>query len=795
MKQFTLFFLCLFIFNSISAQKSAKSPKKRNITISGYVKEKGSGELLIGVNIYLKGTQVGTVSNNYGFYSLSFPSQQANLLYSFVGYKPININKLFNKDTVINVDLDPNIELSEVKIYGNQDRSSNNVAMSVVSMPVEQIRQLPALLGEKDVFKVLQLMPGVRSGSEASSGLYVRGGSPDQNLILLDDAPVYNAMHLFGFFSVFNGDAIKSVELYKGGFPARFGGRLSSVIDMTMKDGNKEKFGGEGSIGLISSRLLLEGPIIKKKSSFIVSGRRTYFDMLARPFMKKSEGIGGYYFYDLNAKVNFEFSDKDKIYLSGYFGRDKFYSQRETKTQKSSMGLFWENATSTLRWNHQFNNKLFSNTSLIYSNYHFIVDIVNKDFLRGEEYSLRYKSGIRDIGIKSDFSWIPNNTNYIRMGLAATNHLFTPSAVVIKSSSINMDNVYAVKSLNSLETALYAEDEWHYFPRLKINAGLRFTNFNHKDKSYFGLEPRLLASYMLSDVLAIKSSYTQMNQYVHLLSSTGVGLPTDLWVPATNRIGPQHSKQLALGIVRDILKPSFTISLEAYYKQMSDIISYKEGSSFLMIDDPTNPNTNFNYEDAVTTGKGYSYGLEFLVQRKYGKLTGWIGYTLSLTKYKFDALNNGKEFFPRHDRRHDISIVAIYKIKKNITLSGTWVYGTGDAITLAQSQYLAYTHNPLGTDNSRYGYTNYFNQYFVNNYNDKNSFRMAAYHRLDVGVQFTKKLVWGGKRTWEISIYNVYNQHNPFYYYTEWDNVKKQTVLKQFSVFPIIPSFAYYLKF
>ncbi len=782
MKQ--LITILLFISFSISAYSQSK-----NVTISGYVREKGSDELLIGVNIYLKGTQIGTVTNNYGFYSLTIESQQAELVYSYVGYEPQIISKKFESSLVSNIYLESSTELSEVKVHGERDRIADRVEMSVVSIPIKQIRDIPALLGEKDVFKVLQLMPGVRGGSEASSGLYVRGGGPDQNLVILDDAPVYNAMHLFGFFSVFNGDAIKSIELYKGGFPARYGGRLSSVIDMSLKDGNRTKFGGEGSIGILSSRLLLEGPIIEKKSSFIISARRTYIDVLARPFiaMEDDDYTVGYYFYDLNAKVNFDISDKDKLFLSGYFGRDKFYVKENYSNTSTENKMFWENATSTLRWNHQFSNKLFSNTSLIYSNYQFVVDVVEEN--ASDFFHLNYKSGIRDLGLKTDLSWLPNNRHYVRFGGAVTNHLFTPSAVVVEVSNDDMD--FNSKELNSIESALYIEDEWRAFNRFKVNLGLRLSNFNHNSKSYFDLEPRILTSYMLTDLLSIKASYAKMSQYVHLLTSSGIGLPTDLWVPATDRIGPQKSQQFALGLAKDVENPSFTVSIEAYYKTMNDIISYKEGASFLMIDDPTSTE-DFNYEDAVTTGDGYSAGLEFLVQRKFGKLTGWIGYTLSYTKYKFDELNNGEEFFPRHDRRHDFSIVGVYKLNEKITLSGTWVYGTGDAITLATSTYNAYTHNPSG-DNNPYNGLNNFNSSNANHYDGKNSFRMSPYHRLDVGVQFSKKLKKGRKRVIEVSLYNTYNRQNPFFYYSGWDN--GQTVLKQVSLFPILPGFSYYLKF
>jgi len=775
--------LLLFVVFNVFAQG-----QKKNYTISGYVKEKGSGELLIGVNIYIKGTQTGTVTNNYGFYSLSIPEQDLNLTYSYVGYMPQIKSFHLDKDTVINVSLSTNIELTEVEIKANRGRISDKAEMSVVKVPIQQVKEIPALLGERDVFKVLQLLPGIRSGSEASAGLYVRGGGPDQNLILLDDATVYNAMHLFGFFSVFNGDAIKSVELTKGGFPAENGGRLSSVVDIRLKDGNKEKFGGEGSIGLLSSRLLLEGPIVKGKSSFVISGRRTYLDALARPFMsKKADGVTAYYFYDLNAKVNYEISDHDKLYLSGYFGRDKFSNDYSYNTSSSENELFWENVTGTLRWNHLFNNKLFSNTSLIFSNYKFAVRHFEKE--KDDQFELKYNSGIRDYTIKEDLHWMPRSNHYVKMGFQLTHHRFTPSAVVLKANTF--EDEYNVKTLNSIETAVYAQDEWKIGALTKVNLGLRFSNFNYEKSHYYGLEPRVLLSRMLTETFSIKASYTIMNQYIHLLTQSGVGLPTDLWVPATDRVGPQRSQQFALGVAKDFDKKAFSISVEAYYKSMSHIISYKEGASFMMIDDPFS-NKEFHYEDNVTSGNGYSTGVEFLLQRKFGKLSGWIGYTLSYTRYQFDELNFGKEFFPRHDRRHDVSIVAVYKLSKRLTLSSTWIYGTGDALTLGQANYIAIPHYPTGPDGNPSGYL-YSGQ--VTDYGDKNSFRMEAYHRLDIGIQFHKKLKWGGESIIDVSVYNAYNHKNPFYYDVIYDSQTKENKLVQYSLIPIIPSISYYLKF
>ncbi|MCK5856211.1 MAG: TonB-dependent receptor [Bacteroidales bacterium] len=782
MKRIIIIGLVLLFVTSLYAQG-----QKKNYTISGFVKENGSGELLIGVNIYIKGTQIGTVTNNYGFYSLTIPKQDLNLTYSYVGYMMQLKHIKLNNDTVLNVNLGANLELSEVEIKAYRDRISDKAEMSVVKVPIQQMKEIPALMGERDVFKVLQLLPGIRSGSEASAGLYVRGGGPDQNLILLDDATVYNAMHLFGFFSVFNGDAIKSVELTKGGFPAENGGRLSSVVDIRLKDGNKEKIGGEGSIGLLSSRLLLEGPIVKGKSSFIISGRRTYIDVLARPFMsKETDEVTGYYFYDLNAKVNYEISDRDKIYLSGYFGRDKFYSESSSDKYSSSNDLYWENITGTLRWNHLFTNKLFSNTSLIFSNYNFAVN--SEEINGGDKFELKYNSGIRDISLKEDLHWMPRVNHYVKMGFQITNHRFTPSAVVLTGSSFETD--YNVKTLNSFETAAYIQDEWKINALTKVNIGLRFSNFNFEDTHYFGLEPRLLISRMLSESFSIKASYTIMNQYIHLLTQSGIGLPTDLWVPATDRVGPQKSQQVAIGVAKDFDKQAFSISVEAYYKTMNNIIAYKEGSNFMMIDDPFS-NKEFHYEDNVTSGKGYSTGVEFLLQRKFGRLSGWIGYTLSYTRHQFDELNYGKEFFPRHDRRHDISIVAIYKLSKRFTFSSTWVYGTGDALTLGQSNYIAYSHNPTGPT----GAQNNFYPRQVTYYGDKNSFRMEAYHRLDIGIQFHRKLKWGGESIIDVSVYNVYNHKNPFYYDVRYDPKSQENKLVQYSLIPVLPSVSYYLKF
>lgn len=691
---------------------------------------------------------------------------------------------------------------------GNREaeKVSESPQMSQISLPISQIKKIPALLGEKDVLKVLQLMPGVQKGTEGQTGIYVRGGGPDQNLIILDDAVVYNANHLFGFFSVFNGDALKSVELIKGGFPARYGGRLSSVIEMNMKEGNKEGFHGEGGIGLIASRLTLEGPVKKGKSSFLVSARRTYLDVLTQPLIlaeSKGQSTGGYYFYDLNAKLNYDFGQKNKLYLSGYFGQDKFYTRDRDNTFTNRAGLNWGNATATLRWNHLFSQRLFSNTSLIFSNYRF--GISNESTTRGlqqgqdETYTLRYNSGIRDVALKYDLDFYPSPQHSLRLGLQSTLHRFTPSAIVLRDSEVERLK-QAVETIHSAESGLYLEDIWKPTARWRINGGLRLSHFATRRVQYVRPEPRLSGAYIIRPDLSVKASYAQMNQYVHLLSNTSIGLPTDLWVPTTDRIKPQQSRQVAVGLAKDLTAQGLTLTLEGYYKTMSNIISYREGASFLQLGNPETAN-EVRWEDNTTAGRGWSYGGELLLQKKVGRFSGWIGYTLSWTQWQFAELNGGRPFYPRYDRRHDLSLVGIYEINPRVTISGTWVYGTGQALTMPLANYTA---NPRQVaEPYRYGgLPTAFNYYFgynrtVSEYGERNSFRAEAYHRLDLSLQFYKKKKHH-EQTWEFSLYNAYSRRNPFFY--QLSDVcsignTSRTVLKRYSVFPIIPSFTYGFKF
>jgi hypothetical protein len=787
-------FFC-FIIPLLFDSESSFAQNTSKYTLSGYVSEKGSKENLPGVNIYIPKLKSGTTTNTYGFYSITLPSDTVELLVSYVGFQTQYLKFYLSANMPLDLELE-NSSLKEVVVTDiKTEHISEDVQMSKIDIPIEQIKNIPALLGEKDVMKTIQLLPGVQKGSEGNSGIYVRGGGPDQNLIILDDATVYNATHLFGFFSLFNGDALKSVELTKGGFPARYGGRLSSVIDMQMKDGNKEKIKGEAGIGLLSSRLTLEGPIKKNKASFLFSARRTYIDVLARPFMKSTmDGTVGYYFYDLNAKVNYIIDYKNKLYLSGYFGKDKFYvkdsKENIQKGNDSHGGIDWGNATGTLRWNHLINEKLFSNVSLIFTNFLFNIGYSDKD--PTSTTSLRYFSGIRDYTLKSDFDYYPNSKHTIKMGINATYHFFRPNAIVVKSSDPNSSdefNLNNVSKINTYETAIYAEDDFKISEKWRANGGLRLSNFNVRSKSYFNPEPRISLKYAIQKDLSIKASYATMNQYIHLLSNSGIGLPSDLWVPATDRIKPQRSQQVALGFAKDlkIKEADFQISLEGYYKKSKNVIGYKEGSSFLGITNfDAEGNYHFSYEDIVTSGKTESYGAELFVQKKSGKFTGWIGYTLSWTWMYFDELNFGKRFPARYDRRHDISVVGTYKFNDHITLSAVWVYGTGNAISLPTSTY-GLPPDPMHTNP-------FMNYYPIEDYGEKNSFRMSAYHRLDLAVQFHKQKKHY-ERVFELGVYNAYNRKNAFYYDTQWDATTNQTKLIQISLFPVIPSVSWTFKF
>lgn len=767
-------------------------------TISGYVKDADSGEDLIGATVYDKTTKKGIIANLYGFYSLTLPAGEHTLTVQYVGFSPMEKTINLTENQTINFSLKSETQLEEVVVTAKEE-IEEVPQMSSIDVPIEQIKSMPVLLGEADVLKSLQLLPGIQGGTEGSSGIYVRGGGPDQNLILLDGVPVYNVSHLFGFFSVFNPDAINKVNAIKGGFPARYGGRLSSVIDIRMKEGNKKKFSGEGSIGLLSSKLTLEGPLGRnKKTSFIVSARRTYLDILVKPIIKaQSDGESsfGYYFYDVNAKVNHEFSQKDRLYVSIYNGLDKGGGRNVSKGESQdktefeehiqSPELKWGNTIAALRWNHVFSPKLFGNLTATYSRYKFLIGGKNEDkkykLVNGDKklvednfFSFNYSSVIRDYAAKLDFDYLPSVNHSIKFGANVIQHTFVPGVTQVKVKQGKTENKpikAGAEETPSVEYALYAEDDITLTGKLRANFGLHYSgNFVEKTLFHY-LQPRVSLRYLLGKDLSLKGSFVTMGQYIHLLTNAGLGLPTDLWVPATKKIGMQKSWQAALGAAKSF--NGYEVSTELYYKEMNGMVEYKEGATFL--------NTTSDWQDKVVIGKGESYGMELLIQKKIGRLSGWLGYTLSWSNRIFKDLNFGKRFPYKYDRRHDISIVASYKVNDKLSLSSTWVYGTGNAVSIPYSTYQGQVNN-----------NGYISTQTIKHYKKRNDFRMRSYHRMDIGATWTKQKRWG-ERKFSLGAYNAYSRKNPFY--MDIETVKNQKKLVDYAMFPIVPYIKYQFKF
>ncbi len=762
-------------------------------TISGYIKDVQNGETLISAAVSVKGTNKGIVSNQYGFYSLTLTEGNYELIVSYVGFVPQTIDVKLNTDKQLNVELLPRTALAEVIVNAKKrDANVTNAQMGKFVLPIEQIKAIPAFLGEVDLLKTVQLLPGVRNAGEGSAGIYVRGGGPDQNLIMLDDAIVYNTGHLFGFFSIFNSDAIKNVSLIKGGMPAQYGGRLSSVLDIAMKEGNDKKYQVEGGLGLIASRISIQGPIKKNKASFIISARRTYIDALTKPFIKKTSQYSGsgYYFYDLNAKVNYRFSEKDRIYLSGYFGRDVFDFVNGQRSL--DVNIPWGNATGTLRWNHVFNKRLFGNTTAVFNNYNFTFQAAQNNF------EIKLASGIRDISLKQDFDLYPFTGHKVKFGGLYTYHRFTPSVVSGRQDSVVFKPLNAQAKF-AHEAALYIQDDWEISDKVKINAGLRYSTFqqigaykiydtdadgNRKDsivykkgqpvKTYGGLEPRFTLRYAINDETSIKTSITRNLQYIHLVSNSGTTLPTDLWVPSTYKVKPQISWQYAAGLFKNFKDNMYETSLEVYYKNMQNQIEYEEGYT---------PNTLEDTENSFTFGRGWSYGTELFINKTRGRLTGWIGYTLSWTWRKFPQLNFGEKYPAKYDRRNDMSVVALYELNKRWKLSATFVFGTGNATTLPQRFYTV-------------------NGVLTQEYSRINEYRLPSYHRLDFAAINTPKKNERRKKLkteWVFSIYNLYSRKNPYFiYFDQTGNPFDGTLKvqgKQVSLFPIIPAVTWNFKF
>lgn len=788
-KNLLLFTTFLLVSIAASGQKS---------TISGYLKDSQTGEALIGARVYVDSLKTGAVANIYGFYSLTLPNGTYDILYSYVGKDPVKKRVILDVDLDLDINLNPMSNLNTVVVTGEK-KAQESTEMSTINLSMDKVKTLPVLLGERDILKTAQLLPGIQSGSEGSSGIYVRGGGPDQNLILLDGVPIYNANHLFGFFSVFNADAINQVKLVKGGFPAEYGGRISSVIDIRMNEGNMKKLHGEGSVGFISSKLMLNGPIIKDKTSFMISARRTYIDILAKPFIalanksfsQEGDKISlGYFFYDVNAKINHKINAKNRIYLSVYAGDDKFYLKDKysfgsgigaTPTiDETEAGMKWGNKIMALRWNHQFGSKLFMNATVNYSQYKFNTGFQYKTYEKGqqnnpnENFSFEYLSGISDWGGNLNFHYYLNPKHHVQFGTGETYHTFKPGVnqLQINDGGTAIDTSFGSKRTYAHEFFGYIQDDIKISKRFSANLGVHLSNFYVREKLYNALQPRAAFNYKLDEKSSLKMSYARTAQFLHLLTNTSIGLPTDLWVPVTDNIKPQYAHQVALGYTRELSK-SYRITTEAYYKKMYNLIEYKDGASFF--------GSNQNWENLVEVGDGYSYGAEFLLEKRVGKTTGWIGYTLSWTNRQFDNINNGKEFPYRYDRRHDISVVVTHKFNDKVDIGIVWVYGTGNAVTLGLQKYQSFPDPEYGSNE-------------IEHIEERNGFRVPAYHRLDLGINIHKPKKWG-EATWSYSFYNAYSRQNPFYIDYGYIKGKNEKVLKQISLFPIIPSISYAFKF
>ncbi len=780
-------------------------------TISGYVKDAETGEALIGATVFLKEENKGAATNVYGFYSFTVESGSYQVKISFVGYKDF-ISVVDLKDDVrLNIELSLEIDLLEEVVIKAQasDQNTTGTEMGQIDLSMEKIKTLPAFMGEVDVLKTIQFLPGVSSGGEGNTGFYVRGGGPDQNLILLDEATVYNASHLFGFFSVFNADAIKNVKLIKGGMPSNYGGRLASVLDITMNDGNYKSYHAQGGIGLIASRLTVEGPIKKDTSSFILSGRRTYIDILTEPFIPDTSSLkgSGYYFYDLTAKLNWRISDKDRLFLSGYFGRDVFTFKNQDLGLEFNVP--WGNSTASLRWNHLFNDKLFVNTTAVFTDYNFAFEGKQSQF------NFRLGSGIRDGNLKQDFTYYHNSLHNIKFGWNNTFHRFIPSSVSASSDDVDFNTGETVKIYGN-ESAIYVLDEFDLTEDFKVNIGFRLSMYQHLGpftryyknptsgvtdstrvfsdfesiKTYFGPEPRFSARYLFKDNSSFKIGFAHNYQYIHLASISAISLPTDLWFPSTEIVKPQIGTQYSGGYFRNFFDNKFEGSIELYYKDLKNLIEYKENAF-------PEDNVNNNVDNQLTFGRGYSYGAEFFFKKRMGDFNGWVGYTWSRTMRQFDEVDNGEWFPAKYDRRNDLSVVLQYDITDRINIGAVFVYATGNSITLPERRWYSIFENRLITVWSK-----------------RNGYKLDPYHRMDFSMtikgkdyklrvdpetgessKMKKKLV----SSWNISVYNLYNRANPYFIFFDYsgDPVAGNLDLSayQVSLFPILPSVTWNFKF
>jgi len=770
--------LLLLFFLPVTASFS------QTTTLSGSIKDADSGELLLFSSIHIKEIETGTVSNEYGFYSLTIENDKiagdsVEVEFSFVGYDTYRIKVKKGQVHRLDIELGETAnQLDEVVVVAEasrQQKKINSTQMSEIRLPMKQIARIPSIGGEVDVMKVIQLMPGVSRGTEGTTGMFVRGGDADQNLVLLDEATVYNVGHLFGFFSVFNSDAIKDMTIIKGGFPANYGGRLSSILDIRMKDGHDQKIHGQGGIGILSSRITLEGPVIKEKMSFLFSARRTYIDQFLKVVSRGKDELP-YYFYDINAKLNFTLSDKDRLFYSMYLGDDVLnYSESEEDQESSSasildFGFNLGNITNTLRWNRIYNEKLFSNVSLISTNFNYDI--------RGNFFSnnVLVRSTIQDVGAKGDFQYYQSSRKILKFGASVIHHIFRPNVVSTSGEISEFLKSRKGQNIDFQELGIYGNYEYDLIEnRLKMNGGLRFSGAIVSHKFYTGLEPRLSMKYSLNEKSSLKGSYSRMKQYMHRVSSSTITFPTDLWYPITSKVLPQRSNQLAMGYNYLFEKAKTLIEVEGYYKWMRNLIEFKPGAILILNDD---------FEEEIVQGDGTSYGLEVLVKKEEGKFNGWIGYTLSWSKRQFDELNQGVAFFAKYDRRHDVSLVVNYDITKRWMLSAVWVYATGSRFTPKIGQYVMPNPTLTGID--------------VNPiYAGMNEVILSPSHRMDLNLVLKSKKKKRFESEWHFGAYNVYHRAQPFY--VEIVPLEEEGKIgykyQQPALFGFIPAIAYNFKF
>ncbi len=783
----------------IVPDESLKIPQKYNV--HGFVVRKNNGESLIGASVYESSNWLGVTTNNFGYYNLNLEKGEVIINCSYVGFHSIQHRFNLDRDTMINFELVENALISEVPVVSFvTPEGINSSRNSTINLPVEQIRKVPAFLGEVDVARTLQLLPGINGGSEGVSGLYVRGGGSDQNLFLLDDVPVYNISHLFGFFSVFNEDAINKVTVTKGGFPARYGGRLSSVVDVRLKDGNNSAIHGTVSLGMMSSKLALDGPVYNENTTFSLSFRRSYYDLVSYLLQQSTNARTSFYFYDSNAKITHKINDKNRLFVSFYSGRDKVYTkynfqkirnpnQPEEGDEQLDINdenySSWGNTVASFRWNTIYSNKLFSNISLAYSNYTYSVGY-EEHFVTESDWNYfeqKYYSGIKDGMAKIDYDYFFKPDHHVRFGGNYIFHTFNPGADLIRESSNAesvVDSTVGGNNVHGNEFYLYLEDDFNLTQSIKINTGLHMSFYGIKDKIYKSLEPRFSVRYLVFPRLALKGSFSRMTQYMHLLTSSSVSLPTDLWIPVTEDIKPQYATEYSLGCKLEI-KKGFDFSVIGYFKKYINLLAYGEESASGLYSNLWNNN--------LYSGNGKSKGVELLLHKKTGKFSGWVGYTLAKSEQSFAELNNGVSFPTTNDRRHDIGIFANYVLNSKVDLSVTWLFGAGNSFTLPSQKYYS-PGLPSSDVDSSDKYSEYISTY--------NGYKMPVFHRLDIGANFKKKNKLG-ERVWSIGIYNVYGRQNAFslYFSNSEDNSGNITrELKQLSIFPFpIPYIRYTLRF